>query len=85
MGVVNDKKLDDVLPLFPKSARYYFAKANIPRGLAAAELQATASAFGLRGRAYSSVKNAFRAARRAAQPDDTIFVGGSIFTVAEVL
>lgn len=85
MGVVNDKKLDDVLPLFPKSARYYFAKANIPRGLAATELQATAAQFGLRGRAYSSVKNAFRAARRAALPEDTIFVGGSIFTVAEVL
>jgi dihydrofolate synthase / folylpolyglutamate synthase len=85
LGVVNDKKLDEVLPLFPKGARYYFAKAAIPRGLPAEELRATAATYQLHGRSYTSVKNALRAARRAANPADTIFVGGSIFTVAEVL
>lgn len=85
MGVVNDKKLDDILPLFPRQARYYFAKADIPRGLPAAELQKSAEQFGLGGKTYVSVRNALRAARRAAAPSDTIFVGGSIFTVAEVL
>jgi dihydrofolate synthase/folylpolyglutamate synthase len=85
LGVVNDKKLDDILPLFPKDARYYFAKADIPRGLPAKELQATAARFGLYGRKYVGVKQALQAAKRAAQPEDTIFVGGSIFTVAEVL
>lgn len=85
MGVVNDKKLDDVLPLFPKTAKYYFAKADIPRGLPAKDLQQTAALFDLKGKTYSSVKNALRAAKRAASKADTIFVGGSIFTVAEVL
>jgi dihydrofolate synthase/folylpolyglutamate synthase len=85
LGVVNDKKLEEVLPLFPASAKYYFAKANIPRGLPACDLQATAAEFGLHGRTYTSVRNALRAAKRAAQAEDTIFVGGSIFTVAEVL
>lgn len=85
MGVVNDKKLEDVLPLFPQTARYYFAKADIPRGLPAAALQASAASFGLQGKIYVSVRNALRAARRAAKAGDTIFVGGSIFTVAEVL
>lgn len=85
MGVVNDKKLDQILTLFPKEARYYFAKADIPRGLPAKDLQRTAAEFGLVGRTYVSVRNALRAAMRAAQPADTIFVGGSIFTVAEVL
>ena len=33
LGVVNDKKLEDVFPLFPKAATYYFCKPNIPRGL----------------------------------------------------
>ena len=83
MGVVNDKSLDKVLPHFPKGASYYFAKADIPRGLPAKELKAQAESFGLKGRAYSSVKNAFRAAKRKAQPTDVIFVGGSIFVVAE--
>ncbi|MEZ4985159.1 MAG: folylpolyglutamate synthase/dihydrofolate synthase family protein [Saprospiraceae bacterium] len=85
IGVVNDKKLDEVLPLFPSSARYYFAKANIPRGLAATELQQTAALYGLKGKTYTSVRRAFAAAKKAAQSADTVFVGGSIFTVAEVL
>jgi len=29
LGVVNDKDLETILPLFPKNARYYFAKPNI--------------------------------------------------------
>ena len=32
-GVVNDKDLTEILPLFPKNAIYYIAKPNIPRGL----------------------------------------------------
>ncbi|MEL7251820.1 MAG: folylpolyglutamate synthase/dihydrofolate synthase family protein [Bacteroidota bacterium] len=85
LGVVNDKKLDQVLPLFPARAHYYFAKAAIPRGLPADELKQTAARYNLEGRTYVSVQNALQAAKRAAQPNDTIFVGGSIFTVAEVL
>ena len=41
LGVVNDKKLDDVLSFFPKSATYYFCKPNIPRGLNEEELRET--------------------------------------------
>ncbi len=85
LGVVNDKDLDKVLPLFPENAIYYFAKANIPRGLPADVLQVNARKHSLKGRKYVSVKNALNAARRNAQQEDTIFVGGSIFTVAEVL
>ncbi|MCB0635456.1 MAG: bifunctional folylpolyglutamate synthase/dihydrofolate synthase [Lewinella sp.] len=85
LGVVNDKDLDQALPLFPTSARYYFAKADIPRGLPAEDLRAAGLVHGLQGRAYASVRNALRAAKRAAGPRDVIFVGGSIFTVAEVL
>jgi dihydrofolate synthase/folylpolyglutamate synthase len=85
LGVVNDKDLAKIWPLFPPEARYYFAKANIPRGLPAADLRRQAAAHGLRGRDYPSVAAALAAARRAAGPEDLIFVGGSIFTVAEVL
>ncbi|MBK8965166.1 MAG: folylpolyglutamate synthase/dihydrofolate synthase family protein [Saprospiraceae bacterium] len=84
-GFVNDKSVDPVLALFPPSARYYFAKANIPRGLEATALREKAASLGLPGRAYSSVKNALRAAKRAAAPEDLIVVTGSIFVVAEVL
>lgn len=84
-GFVNDKSVENVLGLFPKTARYYFAKADIPRGLEAAILQEKAAAFALFGRAYTSVPNALKAARRAAAPHDLIVVIGSIFVVAEVL
>lgn len=84
-GFVNDKEVDKVLGLFPKNGRYYFAKADIPRGLDAKLLRDKAAGFGLQGRSYSSVRNALKAAKRAASPDDLILVIGSIFVVAEVL
>lgn len=85
LGFVNDKDLSKVLPLFPANAEYYFAKANIPRGLPAEELKTTAQQYGLMGKNYSSVKKALAAARKKAGKDDLIFVGGSIFVVAEVI
>ena len=85
LGFVNDKSVEPVLALFPPGARYYFAKADIPRGLEATLLREKAASTGLQGRAYSSVKNALRAARRAAEPDDLVVVTGSIFVVAEVV
>ncbi len=84
-GFVNDKEVGNVLGYFPVNARYYFAKADIPRGLEATLLLEKATGFGLQGRAYTSVQNALKAARRAADPEDLIVVIGSIFVVAEVL
>lgn len=84
-GFVNDKEVDGVLNIFPRDARYYFAKANIPRGLDAGILKAKAAQIGLQGRAYSSVRNALKAAKRVAKPEDLILVLGSIFVVAEVI
>ena len=84
-GFVNDKDVDKVLTLFPQQACYYFAKANIPRGLEATILQEKAASFGLAGNTYISVRNALKAARRAAKPEDLILVTGSIFVVAEVI
>ena len=84
-GFVNDKDVSKILSLYPKNATYFFAKANIPRGLDAKILATQAKDFGLEGRAYSSVKNAFRAAKKRANEDDLVLVLGSIFVVAEVL
>lgn len=85
IGVVRDKDLDKMLPQLPVEATYYFAKPDIPRGLEAEVLQKAAAVQGRKGRAYSSVRNALKAARRKAQPDDVIYVGGSIFVLAEIL
>jgi len=85
LGVVNDKDLDEVLPLFPKNAIYYFCKPNIPRGLEAAILAQKATPFGLNGKIYNSVSAAYENAKQNAQPTDFIYVGGSTFVVAEIL
>ncbi len=85
IGFVNDKSLNQVLSLFPDTATYYFAKANIPRGLDAQILADQAGFHGLKGRTYKSVKTALAAARKKATEEDFIFIGGSIFVVAEVL
>ncbi len=85
LGVVNDKDLSKALPLFPKDAVYYFVKADIPRGLPADRLRESAAGYGLRGESYPSVTSGYTAAREAARHEDIVFVGGSIFTVAEVL
>lgn len=85
LGVVNDKDLGSVLPLFPKDATYYFCKPKIPRGLDASLLLSQARGFGLVGEDYISVKEAYSAALEVATAEDLIFVGGSTFVVAEVI
>ena len=85
LGFSNDKDISEILQLFPKDASYYFAKADIPRGLDAQKLQLQAKKYGLKGRKYASVRHAFKAAKKWANPEDFIYVGGSIFVVAEVI
>jgi dihydrofolate synthase/folylpolyglutamate synthase len=85
LGVVNDKKLDDVLSFFPKKACYYFCKPEIPRGLDAVELKKISLQYGLLGEVYDSVSKAYEKALFEANHDDVIFVGGSTFVVAEVV
>lgn len=85
LGVVNDKDLDDVLPLFPKNAKYYFCKPNIPRGLEASILAEKAASFGLNGKVFNSVTEAYAEATEKAIETDFIYVGGSTFVVAEIL
>ena len=84
-GVVNDKDLDKILPLFPKNAKYYFCKPNIPRGLEANILQEKCLEFGFRGILNNSVATAYKKALLEADPNDMIFIGGSTFVVAEIL
>jgi dihydrofolate synthase/folylpolyglutamate synthase len=85
VGFVNDKDLGLVLPLFPADASYYFTKASVPRALSELILKNEAAKFGLKGESYSSVKEALNNAKKNANPDDVIFVGGSTFIVAEVV
>jgi dihydrofolate synthase/folylpolyglutamate synthase len=85
LGLVADKEREHLLKLLPADAVYYFCKARIPRALDQHVLAAEARIAGLKGKAYSSVRKAYAAARTAAAADDLIFIGGSTFVVAEVV
>jgi dihydrofolate synthase/folylpolyglutamate synthase len=85
LGMVNDKDLNTVLPLFPKNATYYFCKPNNPRGLNSEILKASAELHNLNGNTYSTVSQALSSAKINAKSTDCIFIGGSTFVVAEIL
>jgi dihydrofolate synthase / folylpolyglutamate synthase len=85
LGFVKDKEIDKILPLLPQTAIYYFCNANIPRALLATDLAEKALEFKLNGDYFATVANAFIAAKKSAQAQDLIFIGGSTFVVADLL
>lgn len=85
LGMVNDKDISTILSLLPKNAKYYFCQANIPRALEVNDLAKQAKMAGLNGEICGSVSNALIFAKKNAQITDLVFVGGSTFTVAEVV
>ena len=85
LGVVNDKDLESILPLFPKNATYYFCKPKVQRGLDEKILQKEAEKYNLFGKTYSSVLKAKNAALKTASKEDIIYIGGSTFVVAELI
>ena len=85
LGVVNDKDISKILKLLPKDATYYFCKASIPRALDEKELTLLAKKAGLEGKTFKTVSEALDKAKKQAKVNDLIFVGGSTFTVADIL
>lgn len=86
LGVVADKDLDHILPLLPlENTHYIFTQASLPRALKAEELTARGTQAGLTGEIVKTIPEALARARSLATAGDLVFVGGSTFTVAEVL
>jgi dihydrofolate synthase/folylpolyglutamate synthase len=85
LGFVNDKDLDQLLPMFPTDAIYYFCQPNVIRRMDVKVLASKAAALGLEGRMYSSVIEALTHAKTDAGSEEVIYVGGSTFTVAEII
>ena len=85
MGVVKEKKLDDILKLLPSEATYYFTKPSVPRALDENILQEKANDFNLQGKTFITVEEAYKTARQNAHHQDFIFIGGSTFVVADFL
>jgi dihydrofolate synthase/folylpolyglutamate synthase len=84
-GTVNDKNISKILELLPKSAKYYFVKASVPRALDAKELCTQAKRFKLKGEAFDSVEEGLKAAKKASKKNDMILIAGSTFVVGDTL
>ena len=85
LGVVSDKDLETILPLFLIDARYYFCQPDIPRAMEVKELKVKSADFNLIGEEFESVNQAYMSAKENASVKDVIYVGGSTFVVAEIL
>lgn len=84
LGFVNDKDVASILEYFPKNALYYFSEPDVPRKLPVEELKNQIPTE-FNASYYSTIKEALEAAKKAAKPEDFIYVGGSTFVVAEVV
>ncbi len=84
-GMLQEKQPNKILSLLPKEARYYLCEADNDRAYNVLELASRARHFHLQYEVCESVAQAFEQAKKNAQPEDMIFVGGSTFVVAEVV
>ena len=87
IGMVGDKDVRGSLSLLPKDERtlYYFTQASVKRAMPAEDICRLGQELGLEGKAYSTVTEAYEAARAEADADDIIYIGGSSFIVADFL
>ncbi len=84
-GMVGDKDVSHVLDLLPKEAHYYFTRANIHRALDEKKLCEMGKERSLQGNSYPTVSEALEIAKRNANEDDLIYIGGSTYVVAEII
>ena len=85
LAMVNDKDVNKVLSMLDKDAEYYLSQANIPRALPVNELAEKAQQAGLSFTKYTTISQALAQAQQDSEENDLVFVGGSTFTVAEVV
>jgi len=85
LGFVKGKDFKKIIDILPKSAHYFFCKPNIERGLSLENLADYGSACGLKYSLHNRVSDAYNSALSNSVDDDLIFIGGSNFTVSEIL
>lgn len=85
LAMVNDKDVNKVLSMLDKDAEYYLSQAKIPRALPVNELAEKAKQAGISFTQYETISQALAKAQEEAEENDLVFVGGSTFTVAEVV
>lgn len=85
LGFVNDKKIDDVIPMLPSEAHFYFVKPSVGRGRHPEDYEDLLKKSNLNYKIFDSVQEGYLAAKQNCKEDEMIFVGGSNFVVGDFL
>ncbi len=85
IGFVSDKDVNAIFELVPHNAKYIFTRASVPRAMDTNTLYGIANSHGLSGLLTSNVTEAIELAKKTANDNDVIFIGGSTFVVADAL
>ncbi len=85
LGFVNDKKIDDVIPMLPAEAEFYFVKPNINRGRHPEDYEHLLKKSGLSYKIFDSVQKGYLTAKQNCKKNEMIFIGGSNFVVGDFL
>ena len=85
LGFVKGKDIGEILRLFDPQDEYYFTQPSVARRLESSELLRYSDELKMNGSKYENVDRALAEARKNANNDDLIYVGGSSFIVADVL
>ncbi len=85
MGFMADKDVESILKQLPKHATYYLTQAHNSRTMPVDQLLRLAETYGLKCATYNNVTDALQAARTAAGSGDLVYVGGSMYVLAELL
>lgn len=85
MGFCQDKDIAQMLSVMPSDAHYIFTKADSRRAASTEQIISIATELGLHAQSIDSVAEAVAYANSIATEQDTIFIGGSTFVIAEIL
>jgi len=85
MGFVNDKDVQGIMKYLPLKAFYCFVRLSVPRTMDENELFLTAARYGLRGKAFTGIKEAWDTVMLKAGKEDLVMITGSNFLVADFL
>ena len=85
LGFVKGKPLEKIIKLFPKDGIYFFSSPKISRAVSLISLDLILKNTDINYQIFESVQEAYYSALNTATKEDFIFVGGSNFTVSEIL
>jgi dihydrofolate synthase/folylpolyglutamate synthase len=85
LGFMADKDVETMLKMLPTKAKYYFTQAQSKRSMSAKMLASHAKKAGHEGSTYNDVATALAAARKQANENGLVYVGGSMYVIGELL